>query len=42
MQPCCNEYSKLKGGHGFMTPCKCHLTNHMRLLKVFAVILRVQ
>ena len=31
--------SKLKGGHEFMKPCKCCLTNRMRLLKIFVVIL---
>ena len=32
---------RVKGGRGFMKPCKRRLTNRMRLLKTFVVILRV-
>ena len=30
----------LKGGRGFMKPCKRRLNNRMRLLKILVVILR--
>ena len=29
----------IKGGHGFIKPCKHCLTNHMQLLKLLLVIL---